>query len=382
MKAFFPCRQLLPLLVLLLLCLSAWAEEVVRLSPAQPYQAELSKPVTHQVDFSVVVTPPYHCQKLKVWLPLPPADDAQIISDSRLTTFPMEVKPTIDTEPTYGNRFAYFEFHEPQGAQMIRHQFTARLHELRWKVNAEQVTKPGEWPESFAPYFKQPELGNREAFDTLVAHLVPRPGKGLGDLKAAMQWIDANVSYDHANASLRADPNRALTTRRGHCSDYHGLCAALGRELGYPTRVTYGLSLVPKNSPSHCKLEAYLPPYGWVSFDLSETQKLVQKVQSAAELSAAQKETLAAAAKARLHAGFRENSWLLLTRGANYELAPKASRAVSVVRTIYAEADGEPLPEPDPANAEKREFAWMTLHRYQADRPFAEPFKDWKTLEK
>ena len=29
--------------------------------------------------------------------------------------------------------------------------------------------------------------------------------------------------------------------------------------------MTYGINPFPKNSPSHCKLEAYLPPYGWVS---------------------------------------------------------------------------------------------------------------------
>jgi ATP-dependent helicase HrpA len=34
----------------------------------------------------------------------------------------------------------------------------------------------------------------------------------------------------------------------------------MGRTLGFPTRVTYGIALFPKNSPSHCKLEALLPP--------------------------------------------------------------------------------------------------------------------------
>lgn len=63
-----------------------------------------------------------------------------------------------------------------------------------------------------------------------------------------------------------------------------------------------------------------------------------------------------------------------------YELAPKASRPVRVVRTAYIEADGVPLPDPDPANIEKREFAWMTVHHYQADKPFKLPFKDLSTL--
>ena len=45
----------------------------------------------------------------------------------------------------------------------------------------------------------------------------------------------------------------------------------MGRALGYPTRMTYGINPFPKNSPSHCKMEAFLPPYGWVAFDVSDT---------------------------------------------------------------------------------------------------------------
>jgi hypothetical protein len=60
---------------------------------------------------------------------------------------------------------------------------------------------------------------------------------------------------------------------------------------------------------------------------------------------------------------------------------PPASTRVPVVRTIYAEADGFALPEPDPANADKREFAWMTVHRFVPDKPVTYPFNDWKSLE-
>jgi len=173
----------------------------------------------------------------------------------------------------------------------------------------------------------------------------------------------------------------AFTQRRGHCSDYHGLCATLGRSFGVPTRVSYGLNLFPKNSPSHCKLEAFLPPYGWVSFDLSETQKMAKRIERDADLTPAEKTQLAALAERRLKQGFRDNTWLQVTRGTHYDLAPKASKPVNVVRTIYAEADGEPLPDPDPANIEQREFTWMTVHEYKPDRPVSYPFKDLDSLK-
>jgi hypothetical protein len=139
--------------------------------------------------------------------------------------------------------------------------------------------------------------------------------------------------------------------------------------------------LVPKNSPSHCRVEAFLPPYGWVSFDLSETQQMIKRIHDDPKLDKNAKDKLAKAARDRLLAGFRENSWLLMTRGTNYQLAPTAVTPVPVVRTAYIEADGEALPDPDPANSKQRQFAWMTVHKYTSDRPFALPFKDYSTLK-
>jgi transglutaminase-like putative cysteine protease len=364
---------------LLLIAASAAAAD---LDPALPYQAERSNAVTYDVDFSVVVTPPYHTHVLKVWLPLPQTDAAQEVSASKLSSFPMEVKPAIGAEKLYGNRFAYFEFHEPQGAQIVRHQFRIKTWELRWNLQADKVQPVKEWPASFDAYRRSESQAVQvdERFRELLRTIVPESRGPLGDLSAVMLWANEHLIYDHHDASLKADSLRMLSKQRGHCSDYHGFCAALGRAMGYPTRVTYGINPFPKNSPTHCKLEAFLPPYGWVSFDVSETQRLVQAIQKDAKLVDAEKDRLAALATQRLTGGFRDNTWFCLTRGTDYDLAPPASKKVAVVRTAYVEADGVALPDPDPADPEKREFSWMTVHKYTADRKVQYPFKDYRTL--
>lgn len=61
-------------------------------------------------------------------------------------------------------------------------------------------------------------------------------------------------------------------------------------------------------------------------------------------------------------------------------MAPKAGKRVAVVRTAYIEADGIPLPEPDPADRSQKSFAWMTVHEYRADRSVPYAFTDWNTL--
>jgi transglutaminase-like putative cysteine protease len=359
------------------------AAETPKLSPDLPYQARKTDPVTYDVDFSVVITPPYHAKLLKVWLPVPQNDAGQEVEEGEITTFPLKVTSTIGQERVFGNKFAYFEFDHPEGAQIIRHQFKIKVWELHWDIDSQKVLAVQHWPESFEPYLRT----ERQAvvISDNVKQLAQEIAKGNQDagrnLTAVMDWVAANVKYDHIQASLQASSEYALKNRKGHCSDYHGLCASLGRALGYPTRVTYGINAYPKNSPSHCKLEAFLPPYGWVSFDVSVTQQLIAAIKKDQSFEDGKKEQLIQAATKRLQRGFRDNTWFLQTRGTDYELAPPARRKVAVVRTIYAEADGVALPDPDPANPEKHEFAWMTVHKFTPDRLVINPFKSWKSLE-
>jgi transglutaminase-like putative cysteine protease len=351
--------------------------------PDQPYQGTKSEPVTYQIDLQFVVTPPYHAKVLKIWVPLPPSDAVQHVTGQELSSFPLKTTPKIAKERLYGNEFAYFEFDHPEGAQIVRHKFTIKTHEMRWGVDPAKVQRVEKWPGGFDKYLRSERLiVVDDRFRKIAGQIVPSRQGEAQDLEAVMKWIQDNLKYDHSNCSLQASALHALEKKTGHCSDYHGLCTALSRSLGYPTRVAYGINPFPKNSPSHCKLEAYLPPYGWVMFDVAETQQLIQRINSDAKLDGARKEKLRQLAQQRLTTGFRDNTWFLQTRGTDYDLAPPASKKVAVVRTIYAEADGVPLPDPDPANPQQREFAWMSVHHYTADRPASYPFKDWTSLEK
>jgi transglutaminase-like putative cysteine protease len=350
------------------------------LDPNLAYQARRQNPVTYDVEMVITVTAPYHTKVLKVWLPIPQSDAGQEITPGTLSVFPMKVEPKISKEKTFGNEFAYFEFDHPEGAQVIRHTFKAKVWELDWDVDPAKVVDVPRWPESFQPYLKSDQaVVVDDRFTKLVKQIVPEHKSSAADLAAVMDWVNANMKYDHAKGSLKASSEHALSGRIGHCSDYHGLCAAFGRALGFPTRVTYGINTFPKNSPSHCKMEAYLPPYGWVSFDVSETQKLVADI-GKADMDDAMKDRLRRAAIQRLRRGFRDNTWLLQTRGTGYDLAPPAARRVNVVRTIYVEADGVALPDPDPADPKRLEHSWMHAMRFTPDRPVTYPFKGWKSL--
>ncbi|MBX3443300.1 MAG: transglutaminase domain-containing protein [Planctomyces sp.] len=350
--------------------------------PGQLARVDAREPVTYDVELVYAVTAPAGTRELRVWIPVPQTGDGQEIRSAEFETFPDDQAPAIESEPEFGNRFASFVFKRPLGAQVIRTRIRATVQELRWNVDPEEVRLPETWPASFDVYRRHEPgaVATDERFQATLMRIVPDRGGSVTDFTRVLRWVDESLEYDHHDASLRASAEHALERRRGHCSDYHSLCAAFGRLLGQPTRVAYGLNLFPKGSPSHCKLEAFLPPYGWVSFDVSETQRLSRRIEQDESMSAAEREALRRACFARLDSGFRENSWLAQTRGTNYELAPRASRKVNVVRTLYAEADGEPLPEPDPADPDERMFAWMTAHRFTADREVPNPFVDRGTL--
>src|SRR5262249_22159855 len=201
-----------------------------------------------------------------------------------------DVKPSLHTEPVFGNTFAYFEFDQPQGAQVISHTFRATVWELKWDVDPAKVVRVEKWPAGFDPYRRAERL---LLIDDRVKPLAGQLASGqpnpAAELDAVMNWVQQNLAYDHSDTSLAASTDHALTRKRGDCSDYHGLCASLGRALGVPTRVAYGLHLFPKNLPCHCKLEAFLPPYGWVSFDVSETQRLIKAIEANSDLKAHEK---------------------------------------------------------------------------------------------
>lgn len=354
----------------------AAAAEPASLDPALPYTAERSNPVTYDVDYSVIVTPPYKTKKLRVWVPVPPSNAGQDVSEIRWSTFPDDVQPQVAAEPTFGNRFAYFEFAAPQGAQVIRQKLQVKSYELRWNVQPDKVAKIEAWPSAFEPYRRSESQAVvvADAHRELLPKVVLQRTDAATEIGAVMGYALTSFKYDHVVASLAGDSTHALRTGSGHCSDYHGFCAAVGRALGYPTRITYGINPFPKASPSHCKLEAFLPPYGWVSFDVSETQKLTTAIRGDAGLSLEEKNTLIAAAVARLQSGFRDNAWYLQTVGSDYELAPPAAKRAAVVRTIYAEADGVALPDPDPSDPNEKTFAWMTTAKFTPDREVKYPF--------
>src|SRR5262249_60010140 len=89
-----PCL-LLPALLAAAAPWPAADDPAPRLDPDLPYQAERADPVTYTVELVAVVTAPQGTRTLQVWLPLPPSDPAQEVTDRTFDTFPVAVAPRV-----------------------------------------------------------------------------------------------------------------------------------------------------------------------------------------------------------------------------------------------------------------------------------------------
>ena len=361
--------------VALVLTHSATAEPTGKgaVDPNQPYTATMGTGVTYDVSFDIVFTAPYGTKQAGVWLPVPLNDNAQQVEAYR--TEPAALSD--ETEPLYNNHLVHFSYDKPQGGQIIKQSFKVTTHELRWDLDPEKATLVTEWPESFAKYLRNEQnVVVDERAKELARKIVGEEKNPIRQSRLLMTWIMKTLNYDHNTCSLEASSVWALDKKAGHCSDYHGLATALGRAIGIPGRVTYGINPLPKNSPTHCKVEFYFAGYGWVSFDVSETQKMVKKIEKDTTLEAAAKAGKIKTIMDRFEKGFRDNTWYKIAQGTSYPLVPAAkSGTPPLVRTAFIEADGKPLQDPDPGNGNLREFAWMTVAKFAPSQPVEYPFK-------
>lgn len=342
-------------------------EEAIALDPHQPCTGELANPVTYNIRFDLVFTPKYRTGQARVWMVRPSNWPGQTVADYIMNPSPMSEA----RDPLYGNPLLYFEFDHPMGAQIIHQSYRLTNYEIYWHIDPSKIIDVQEYPPSFAPYLRseQQVVVNDEIRE--LAHNIVQDAKNPYEkAQKVMIYVMEALTYGHDRCSLRASSLHALIEKRGHCSDYHGFCTALLRAVGVPARVVYGMSPIEakKASPSHCKLEVYLAPYGWVSFDVAETDKVLTKLEQDPRKSAAEKESLRHHFLSRLFRGFKDNTWYRLAAGTDYPLVPAPAGNPPLIRTAYIECDGEALPDPDPSNPDATLFAWHLLIEWNPDR--------------
>lgn len=222
---------------------------------------------------------PQDAREVKFWLPFPPNNDDQQISN---ITVRSDVPTSVNTEGEYGNQVLSLAVQAPlQQPIRVELQFDVLRREHR---NAGAATgKPlvAAAPEKIAPRWLQ-----RDA-------LMPIDGKVLELALATTRGRESHFEqvhaiYDHTVSTLKYDKSGkgwgrgdiayACDAKRGNCTDFHAVFIGLCRARGIPARFEIGFSLPTDQSSGpiagyHCWASAYVPEFGWIPVDCSEAQK-------------------------------------------------------------------------------------------------------------
>ncbi|MGA2599543.1 MAG: DUF3488 and transglutaminase-like domain-containing protein [Bryobacteraceae bacterium] len=139
-------------------------------------------------------------------------------------------------------------------------------------------------PESFLPfdnrseYLRLPDIDPRIVL--LARSITVQQNSGLKQARAIESYLRSNFGYTLDLPDTEPpDPlaNFLFERRKGHCEYFASAMAVMLRTIGIPSRVVTGFGpgvynpvsgwQIVRASDAHSWVEAYLPVYGWTSFD-------------------------------------------------------------------------------------------------------------------
>jgi transglutaminase-like putative cysteine protease len=218
-------------------------------------------------------------REARLWLPFPPHNDRQQISN---ITVKSDVPTSVNTESEYGNQILSLSVRSP-----IRQPVRVELQLDVLRCEDRNAAAVAQMPRGTAQTEKIPERWlQRDALvpiDGKVIELALAATRGrespLDQIHAIYDFTVSTLKYDKSGVGWgRGDIAYACDAKRGNCTDFHAVFIGLCRARGIPARFEIGFSL-PTDPPTgavtgyHCWAFAHAPEYGWIPVDCSEAQK-------------------------------------------------------------------------------------------------------------
>ena len=212
---------------------------------------------------------------LDIYLPIPGNRDNQAL----LGPVRFDPKPDEIIEDSWGQKIAHFAFKDLKGYAVVKPAWTvdARISAVEYFIYPDRVGSLDDIPAEVRKKFTQ-DGDKYRLSDPFIQELARKIAGG----EKNPYWIVRRVyDYlaDHLSYNLKpvGGWNPAPTVlKRGtaSCSEYSYTMIALCRSLGVPIRYVGAVSLRGDDASFddvfHRWTEAYLPPYGWVPFDVNK----------------------------------------------------------------------------------------------------------------
>ena len=242
--------------------------------------ASVPKARTLDFDYNVILKDiPQDASELKIWLPLLPDNDRQIIEEVSINPSDSMV---ILQDKLYGNKILNYTLTPPFDST-----FKINVHYKLKRI--EYSNKPENGHKGDSILVKNTNMDKFLKANRLVTlspqvkELATQITKGkvstLEKARAIYDYVFENVSYTKEIPGWGyGDTERVCKFKSGNCTDFHSLFISLSRASEIPARFFIGVPLEGDKSEGqttkyHCWAEFYDERQGWIPVDISEAWK-------------------------------------------------------------------------------------------------------------
>ncbi|NCP72307.1 transglutaminase domain-containing protein [archaeon] len=171
------------------------------------------------------------------------------------------------SEDEYGNKFAIFDIKKITKAQYSFF-VDARIVSENKIIFAEDVFSLENEITDFKEYKASTRYINSDSSEIIsMANYLKKSDNALKELTNIIDWTYNFVEYDLSYSDKTVEAVNVLSERKGVCSEFAILAAAILRERGFPTRYVTGYANSTLDWQAHAWLEVYIPGQGWVLAD-------------------------------------------------------------------------------------------------------------------
>ncbi|MEE9583785.1 MAG: transglutaminase domain-containing protein [Dehalococcoidales bacterium] len=230
--------------------------------------------VTFDINFRMPAT----AGELRLWLPYVMSNEYQTVEDVRIDgNFDYS---GVHREDEHGNVVLYAEWNGYKEYAKLTYSFRVERREIVMKnFPGQEAPIPADIMEKYLlPTGLGPTTGDIKDFALEVAR-----GKKTV-LGKAMAIYDYIVETGRRNPDIKGcgigNVEALLKNLDGKCVDISSVFVALSRSVGVPAREIFGTRIAKEGDITgayHCRAEFYLPGYGWVPVDPSDTLKLMSR---------------------------------------------------------------------------------------------------------
>jgi transglutaminase-like putative cysteine protease len=251
---------------------------IVAISSLLASAQEPSDPVktrSFTLDYQVSVQGVHAGSQVRLWLPIPPSNEQQVVTIARQA---LPSDGTFGTETKYGNQMVYCETRAAADRDiMAAISYDVKRREVRRRLKDSGIKLTEKQQALFL------------SANALVPINSPQPSQLIEDIDQSSDQLQlARQLYDRVDDHMKYDKSRpgygkgdvlwACDSQFGNCTDFHSLFISFARTRGLPARFEIGFPLPPERGSGkiggyHCWAYFFVNGNGWFPVDISEADK-------------------------------------------------------------------------------------------------------------